>query len=337
MTLSILCIGSLSRDVFLPYENIAILDTPEDTLAKQKMLFEVGAKYRAKDRYDAPGGCAANVSQGLARLGVDASLFANVGNDHLGETLLEEVRGEGVDTSPVCRVDGKKTDLGIIVVDKETGERTIFYNRDANESFSFPPEVFTEKGAVFVSGLYGDWRANIRDVARLAGENDCTLFYNPSASNIEDDAECVWEVAKKCEGVFLNKDEAMELLLRLHERNVLGGDFDKHRVEDEKYLATFLGAHLGVKFAVITDGARGAWAYDRSRDAVHFRSGHSVERVADATGAGDAFTSGFLASFLLGHSIETSLAWGIANATNVIRFYGAKEGLLRKDAMEGAA
>ncbi len=63
----VICIGSVSQDIFFPTSEGIVIETPEDITAKQKIAFELGGKYKVQDRYEAVGGVAANVSQGLAR------------------------------------------------------------------------------------------------------------------------------------------------------------------------------------------------------------------------------------------------------------------------------
>ena len=53
--------------------------------------------------------------------------------------------------------------------------------------------------------------------------------------------------------------------------------------------------------------------------------------MRDATGAGDAFGSGFLAHFASGHSFRNSLMFASANSTSVVTKLGANKGLLYGD------
>src|SRR6478736_4090558 len=57
------------------------------------------------------GGCAANVSADLAKLGVNVALAARVGDDIFGTFVAEKLRDEGVDTrhlvvTPGCQTSG---------------------------------------------------------------------------------------------------------------------------------------------------------------------------------------------------------------------------------------
>ncbi len=56
----ILCIGSVSQDIFLPTDEGTILKTPEDIHAPLKVAFALGGKVRIEDRYENIGGVAAN-------------------------------------------------------------------------------------------------------------------------------------------------------------------------------------------------------------------------------------------------------------------------------------
>ena len=334
MAKEIVCIGSLSQDVFFPCDHIDLMDTPGDTLSKQKMAFEVGAKYRAKDRYEAPGGCATNVSQGLSLLGVHSILVSNVGRDALGDSLLQEVRESGVDTSFVRRLSDRKTDLSAIIVDASSGERTIFYNRDANEQFEIEDHIFQEGRLIFVGGLYGEWKEPLLKILSHSEKKALPIYYNPSQSNIHDDVETVWEVCSKSKGIFLNKDEAMELLLLASKKTSIHSDVDHSRIESEEYLCVALASTGNLEFVVLTDGSRGAWVYDRGSDSIFRCKKAMSDQVLDSTGAGDAFTSGFLGAISYGLSPKEALSWGIVNSTNVIRFYGGKEGLLSRESIE---
>jgi len=76
---------------------------------------------------------------------------------------------------------------------------------------------------------------------------------------------------------------------------------------------------------ILTDGKRGAWGCIGG-DVSHIEA--LLENAVDSTGAGDAFASGFLASYIKDNDLEECLRWGIANGGSVVNFYGGVEGLL---------
>jgi len=89
----------------------------------------------------------------------------------------------------------------------------------------------------------------------------------------------------------------------------------------------------GVGEVVITDGQDGA--YSGNMDNVFHMASYPV-KVTSKTGAGDAFSSGFLAAKMNGQDLAVCTQWGVANSCAVIQDIGAQKGLLdrkRLDAM----
>ena len=79
-----------------------------------------------------------------------------------------------------------------------------------------------------------------------------------------------------------------------------------------------------VETVIITDGAMGGIAGNRKEK---YRFGiYEDVKVKDATGAGDAFGSGFLAHFANGHTFRESLVFASANSTSVVKKIGANCG-----------
>jgi sugar/nucleoside kinase (ribokinase family) len=99
---------------------------------------------------------------------------------------------------------------------------------------------------------------------------------------------------------------------------------DRSRLDDERFLLESILAK-GARCVGMTDGVRGAWATDGTD--FLFAPIHTLGPVIDSTGAGDAFTSGFLAGQVREVSLRESLAMGMLNSGGVVTRYGAIEGL----------
>jgi ribokinase len=84
---------------------------------------------------------------------------------------------------------------------------------------------------------------------------------------------------------------------------------------------------------VITDGPRGAYAYDGEN--ILYAKPKPV-KILETTGAGDAFASGFTAAIIRGGNINAALKSGMIQAESVIRCYGAKNKLLNHREMNEA-
>jgi ribokinase len=315
----VICIGSVSKDIFFPTDEGIVLETPEDITAKQKVAFELGGKYRVKDRFEAVGGVAANVATGLARLGRSVATYGCVGGDEIGRYIMNELAKEHVATDLLQRHDDAKTDLSAIIVLTQSGERTIFHNRDANERLHIEKKMLTDTQWVFVSALNGDWKKNLATVLSAQKQYGFSLAYNPGQHNIKDDAQQIFNTLPFVDVLLLNKDEAIELLLQSAVRPT------DEELDDERFLVEKL-VSAGAKMIGMSDGKRGSWGYDG--ESYWYCPIHTRSNVVDSTGAGDAFGSGFLAAHLMGRSLSESLQYGMANSGSVVGFYGAVEGLL---------
>lgn len=314
----IICIGSTSKDIFFPTGEGVMIDTPEDVTSQKKIAFELGAKYQVKERFEALGGCAANVAQGLTKLGVLAECYSKIGDDELGHWIKKTLTQGGVGTEALEVEKDCKSDLSLIIVDINSGERTIFSDRDANNRLTVIPEKLGRAHWIFVSSLNGDWQKHLREILTLAKEKNIYLAFNPGQKNIKTDLVEVTTAVTASELFFVNKDEAIEIV------GGLGDNTVAELLENEEYLVRIL-YRLGPKIVVITDGERGAWCYNGNK----FLHGKALLRKAvDSTGAGDAFTSGFFAAHLRGMNLETALKWGIANSSGSVTEYGGQKGLL---------
>lgn len=316
----IICIGSACKDIFFPTAEGRIMETPNDILSQKKIAFELGAKYKIEERHEALGGCAANVAVGLARLGVSAGCYSHIGNDQIADRIISELEKNNVEVALVTKDDELPSDMSAIVVDENSGERVIFSNQKVNAKLEIIPDKISSAEWLFVGDLHGDWQKDLDAIITVAKENKIKLAYNPKQSQIHEDVKKIVEIISGTNVLFLNKDEALEILSQV-------GKFSIAELDDEKFLAQEL-KKLGAEIVVITDGVRGAWVSDGGE--VFFVPGRKVNAV-DSTGAGDAFASGFLGAYFKEKTLKECLDWGIINSSSSVQFYGAIAGLLDEE------
>lgn len=302
----IICIGNGSKDIFFPIEKAEIINDGE----RKMLAFEYKSKTQIKDRFEAPGGCAVNLSQGLSKLGVEATCYCRIGGDPDGDWIAKNLESADVDISLVQRDKDYKTDLSVIIVNEAESEATILLNRDANERLEIKPEEIEAEWVFVASSLSGDWKGNLDKIKEVVKSKNIKLAFNPGQSNLRDDLEKVKEFIAGAEVLFVNRKEAQE---------ITGEDAD-----DIKTLLQKL-QELGAKVVAITDGEKGAYAFDGNK--IVFIPAIKTKAI-DSTGAGDAFAGAFLASHIQGKNLDECLKCGIANGGNVVNFYGAQKGLL---------
>ena len=320
----VLCIGSATKDIFFPTEEGMILRTPEDITAQIKVAFEAGGKFRAKERYESLGGVAANVAVGLARLGIDVACYSRIGHDISGQEIEHQLQREGVDTSCLEKDAQAKSDLSAIIVIQQLGDRIIFHNRDASEKLIVSPVMLRGWNWYHVSALNGAWQTSVATIRAALHEQGARLALNPGQHNLKDDPRLLLSVLQDVSVLFLNKDEAIELLVHNHIER------DPKRLNDERFLIQTLHQY-GPAIIALTDGKRGAWASDGKK--MWHAPSYEPNGVVDTTGGGDAFGSGFFAAYLKGMALETCLRFGVVNAGSVVGAYGAISNLLTEETL----
>ncbi|MFA7319809.1 MAG: carbohydrate kinase family protein [Parcubacteria group bacterium] len=317
----VMCFGSAGKDMLFPTDEGKIMETPEDLMSQKKIAFELGAKIRIKERYESLGGCAANVAVGMARLGVETLCASSVGSDIVGGWVKEELEKNKVDVASMVVEEGRESDFSAIIVDEASADRIIFTNKNSSGKLNFNNLKNTEATWFFISDIYGKWEDQLEMIFEAARNGNKRVAFNPREAGIREDAVEVIEAIGLCEIVFVNKDEAIEIVSNMH------ADADPENVNDEKFLLEKLKS-LEPKIVVLTDGMRGAWA--SNGEDVFYAAAKKVQAV-DSTGAGDSFTGAFLAAYIKGQSLRECLQWGIANSASEVQHYGAIEGLMMED------
>jgi len=239
----------------------------------------------AQQHFSRPGGAACNVSAALAKLGARVRLFGFVGSDEAGRSVLEGLRGMGVDVSGVKAVD-KPTGTVVVLLDK-LGRRAMVALRGANLELK-PGSLSIEELSGFdhlhLSSTKPDFSAWVLSEAKRLG---LTTSYDPGLTVAEQGLGALRGVLASTDVLFLNEREF----------TALGGDLLVER---------FAG------LIILKRGERGSEAPQAGLRAEAFR----VEAV-DTTGAGDSFDAAFLLCWKLGLPLEECLL--VANAAGALK------------------
>lgn len=282
------------------------------------LCFKFGEKIDV-ERYDFTiGGNATNVAVGLSRLGLKASLCAEIGDDEFSLKIRNTLATEHIERVLVTQVKGQ-SNFSVIINFK--GDRTLFIeNVDREHDFHFED---VSADIVYMTSLGNEWRKPYRTVLEFVRKSKAKIAFNPGSRQLRAGKDIVHEVLRNTHMLFLNKEETEYLL---HET-----EMPQH---EEAYVKELMMdvKKLGPEIVIVTDGKKGSYAMDGSgKFYVHgIHEGEVVER----TGAGDAYTSGFIAAIHSGLSIPKAMDWGAWNATAVVSKIGAQAGLLTKSKME---
>jgi len=103
------------------------------------------------------GGLTGTAIVAASRLGARAKFLGRIGDDDIGNQIVESLDIENVDTSDLIRVPGAESLFSWVLVDAQTAERTIYCRKDRNIDCSTDLIALTEQ-------------TDIPPVLRVAGE-----------------------------------------------------------------------------------------------------------------------------------------------------------------------
>jgi ribokinase len=324
--INFLTIGGLTRDISLFTEEGTIIDNHRDPLRQELVAFEYGAKISTDRFFHSFGGGAANSAVCLANFGLRTSCLGAIGKDNEGAAIVENLKKQGIDISNIQVFPKEQSGLSFIIV-MPTGERTIFMQRGANIALKIGQKEKTlikKAKNIYLSSLSGNWKPSLRAIFSSLPRQGAKVFWNPSRAQIEAGADPIIPFMTKTKALFLNQDEATELVIKTEGYKHLSR---RYLDDPEKLLRIIRG--FGPEIIVITMGANGAVAFDGLK--IYRRAALKEKKRVDATGIGDIFNSSFAAGLeIFAGNIDKSLDLALRNAKAKIGHRGAHAGLLKK-------
>lgn len=268
-----------------------------------------GSKVLVKELAFQTGGGGTNTAVGFSRLGFSTAWIGMVGDDAAGRTVMEELHREGVNTRLAAVQKGGQSGYSIIL-DAKGHDRTVLAFKGCNDNLSldFAARVPLQSTWVYCSSQLGQSAKALCALISRSKKNGISIAFNPSSYMITTERNAVEKILKHTDVLVFNAEEARLL-------------------EGRHSLSTTLRRihQYGPHTVVITDGKKGAHA--SSNGEVWHCSAPAVH-VREATGAGDAFATGFVAGLIKKHGLPQSLQMGMAEAGSVIQHIGAKNILM---------
>ncbi|WP_421725344.1 adenosine kinase [Bauldia sp.] len=279
-----LCIGNAIVDV--------LSRTEDDFLLAQdlhKGTMHLIDEARAKSLYDAmgpaieaSGGSAGNTAAGIASLGGNAAFFGKVADDTFGGIYAHDMHAIGVHFETPRLTGGLATASSMILITPD-GERTMNTYLGAAQLLSpddIDPAVVSAAAITYMEGYLWD-----PPLAKEAFRHAATIAHEAGrqVSLTLSDPFCVDRF--RAEFLGLIRDGTVDILF--------ANDSELRSLYETANLDAALRALAAdCPLAAVTVGVNGAIVV--SGDGVSRVDATPVENVADLTGAGDLFASGFL-------------------------------------------
>lgn len=256
-----------------------------------------------------PGGMIANVCCAASQLGSLTAMMGAVGDDVYGRIAVEGLAACSVDTSLVRVRKGGRTFFCVIMLDG-SGEKALTAV-DTDCHLPVREDVDLDAlGRARVVHLMGDDLEFATWTAMEARRRDTLVSLDLEPSTAAHGASALGPLLANTDIVFMNEAGCV---------SAFGEDI---------HGAAFSVLGLGPSVCVVTRGARGVFAVDRTSAVV---VPALRVPVADTTGAGDCFIGAFLTRLLAGWDITQAARFATAAAALSIGGIGSRTALPTTD------
>ena len=306
----LISVGDTQYDAFLELEEeTKLLKDPESGV---EYLGLVSAEKIPAKSYTpvAAVGNSANVAIGASRLGLKCAFYTHLAKDNIGREELRVFRQEKVATDYIVWDSKRGSNFSAVLNYK--GERTIVVHHEPRD-YNLP-RLAPTRWLYYSSLAPGHEKLHIQ-IPEYVRQYGVKLGFNPGSHQLKEGLSVLTPILEVTTVFLVNKDEARELL----------GNSD-----DVKELLQGLRSK-GPQIVVITDDGKGSYCFDGT---LFYHLDIFRVPVVEMTGAGDAYSTGFVSALALGFNVKEAMRWGAMNGASVIQKIGAREGLLTRKAME---
>jgi sugar/nucleoside kinase (ribokinase family) len=315
----LVCIGDVVMDAFITLQEASVKWDAKRENATLSMPFATKIPYKSLTVATAVGN-SSNVVVGAARLGLKTGIITSIGGDGYGREILDYYKKERV-SEEFVRVN-KSLPTNYHFVLNYDAERTILIKHQDYEYYD-PRKLDAKTDWLYFSSI-GEHALSIHDkVAEyLERHPNVRMGFNPGTFQLRFGVKRLREVYKHTYVLFLNREE---------------GELVAGKKEGTPIPELFAALHkLGPKIVCITDGPDGAYASDArpGQAGQWFMPPYPDPKPpVSRTGAGDAFSTGFLCALIYGLPVHEALRWAPIESMHVVQFFGAQTGLLSKSAL----
>ncbi len=330
----VITIGSATMDVFVQCEDANIVSVQSKDKKSEFMSYPYGAKVEITDFDSQVGGGGVNTAVNFSKLGFKTGAIFKIGDDIYSKGILKSFEGSGVDLSSIVQDEKISTGFSIILVSFQ-GDRTVLAHRGANaliKKSDIDYDAIKRAKLLYIAPINGESNKILDDIVHFAAEHNVYVCFNAGSTSIKKGFKYLEKILNFAHIVVMNKEEAAlatKIEVRPDTKDIKYSCEKIH--PDVKSMLEKLKVRA-YQVVVITDGGRGAYAYDGKN---FYYCPVFDGPVVSTLGAGDAFASTFCASLKRTEGdIGKSLMYASVNSSGVVSQFGATQGLLTFEEIE---
>jgi len=299
----LISVGTISVDLYFKSKNF--------TFKNNRFFLALGGKYQAESFYFSVGGGGANVAIGVAKHGYKVGLLGKIGNNPFKKIIVDYLKQHKISLNLIDFEDEYYNLSSILLTEK--GERTILhYSTPHQHLFSKdnPLIGLTKTKIIYLGNLPEVSLTQRIKFLKFFKKHNITRVVNLGVSDCRRHKNQLKEILDEVDILIVNAYEFSELVKAPY--------CDINFSED---VVSWYIPYLKEKIVVITDGEKGSYGYYQNR--VFFQKALKPAHILDTTGAGDAYTAGFISEFLKSGNLVKSLKKGALYASHILGKIGA--------------
>lgn len=298
----LISIGNISIDLYFQGESL--------TQTKDRFNLAVGGKYTADHFFSGLGGGAANVAIGVARHKRSAAIIGKIGQNQFKTMILKHLAEHNISNKHCTFKEGYLKISSILL--SETGERTIIHYETPHEHVfdnESQLERLKEAKMVYISNLAHVSLEERNHIMSYLNKNFIPLVLNLGVNDCRRPVSQLESMLSKVSVLILNTHEFSEMVKIPHQKINFKQDVRNHIPQ------------LSDIILVVTDGEKGSYAY--FKDEILHVQALKAKRVIDTTGAGDAYTAGFISGYIKNEDVFEAMNMGAKYALRIVEKLGA--------------
>ena len=257
------------------------------------------------------GGSPANITMNIKRLGGNPIISASVGNDRLGEFLINNLKKNNINTEFINKVNNS-TSMVLVTKSKETPLPIFYRSADYNLEYNSQIDLILKNSKIVHFSCWpisqSKSRKMIERVIEEARKNNVLIGFDPNYH------EMIWEEGHDGIEYIKNLIGKVDIIKpsEVDAERIFGPDTPENHVN--KFI------ECGAKLVIMTLGKYGAIVSDGTKT-IKFNT--LATEVIDTTGAGDAFWGGFYTAITSNYTLKEALNIGFATSAFKLKHVGA--------------
>lgn len=299
----LISLGTVVIDMYFRGESL--------TFENDRFELAIGGKYFTDTFYEGLGGGATNVAIGAKKQGLHVSLAATIGENVFKKVIQHKLSEIDLDHKHCIFQDDYYNISSVLVA--PTGDRSIINYRTKKQKFYDTENTLdelTNTKMIYLANLPNLSLDRKTEILSFFKKKRITTFSNLGVADARKSFADIRQFLHQVDFLIINCHEFAEIARTDYEKI----HFNKN--VKEEYLGSFDNLTL-----ILTDGENGSYGYF-SGGVIHQKA-VKPEKSVDATGAGDAFTAGFIAEYGKSGDIAKAMENGAKYSAKIIATVGS--------------